>query len=172
MGAIELYYLATLGGSIVFWNYRQRRVIADELEEEVEHGLVKPADLDPMLNVGRRSRADWNLLRTGQIEQLRHQRRLRRQIAQLGLLKSQSRRLGRDDTTRINRARREIATLSTFDVVEHKLPTPPSRLLGRERELREIAEILFAPRYPDRDARRAGRRREDPAVDRVRVVAS
>ena len=59
-------------------------------------------------------------------------------------MKSRTRRLG-GDWSRVHRARREIATLSTYDVAPQKLPVPSSPLIGRERQLDEIPVVLFDP---------------------------
>ena len=142
MRVIDFYYLAMFFGVIVLWTTRQRRVIRDELEEEVGLGLLKRTDHALMFDGAQRTAADWRLLRTGQLERLRHHRRLRRELAQLGLLKWRTRRFG-GDVSRVNRARREIATLSSYEVAPVKLPVPPSPLIGRERELEQIAHVLL-----------------------------
>ena len=144
MRVIDFYYLAMFFGVIVYWTIRQRRLIRDELEEEVDLGLIKRADHELMFDGARRRAADWRLLRAGQLEQLRHVRRLRGALAQLGLLKWRTRRVGAS-WSRVHRARREIATLSTYDVAPQKLPVPSSPLIGRERELDEIPVVLFDP---------------------------
>ena len=144
MRVIDFYYLAMFFGAIAWWTVRQRRVIRDELEEEVDLGLIKRSDHALMFDGARRRAADWRLLRTGQLEQLRHEHRLRNAQAQLGLLKWRTRRFG-GSWSRVNRARREIATLSTYDVAPQKLPVPHSPLIGRERELDEIPTVLFDP---------------------------
>jgi predicted ATPase/RsiW-degrading membrane proteinase PrsW (M82 family) len=144
MRVIDFYYLAMFFGAIAWWTVRQRRVIRDELEEEVDLGLIKRSDHALMFDGARRRAADWRLLRTGQLEQLRHEHRLRNAQAQLGLLKWRTRRTG-GNWSRVNRARREIATLSTYDVAPQKLPVPSSPLIGRERQLDEIPVVLFDP---------------------------
>jgi len=144
MRVIDFYYLAMFFGVIVLWTRRQRRVIRDELEEEVEIGLIKSPDLKLMFDGARRRAADWRLLRNGQLERLRHERRLRHDLAQLGLLKWRTRRFDLS-WSRVQRARREIATLSTYEVAPLKLPVAPSPLIGREREEEEISGVLFAP---------------------------
>ncbi|MDX6678714.1 MAG: hypothetical protein QOE31_2766 [Solirubrobacteraceae bacterium] len=144
MRVIDFYYLAMFFGAIVYWTIRQRNVIRDELEEEVDLGLIKRNDYVLMFDGARRRAADWRLLRAGQLEQLRHEHRLRNAQAQLGLLKWRTRRLG-GNWSRVNRARREIATLSTYDVAPLKLPVPSSPLIGRERQLDDIPVVLFDP---------------------------
>ncbi|MEA2219997.1 MAG: hypothetical protein QOJ35_2623 [Solirubrobacteraceae bacterium] len=141
---IDFYYFAMFFGTIAYWTIRQRRVIRNELEEEVELGLIKRSDYTLMFDGARRRAADWRLLRTGQLEQLRHEHRLRNAQAQLGLLKWRTRRLG-GNASRVQRARREIATLSTYDVAPLNLPVPSTPLIGRERQLDEIPEVLFHP---------------------------
>jgi predicted ATPase/RsiW-degrading membrane proteinase PrsW (M82 family) len=144
MRVIDFYYLAMFFGAIVYWTIRQRNVIRDELDEEVDLGLIKRSDYALMFDGARRRAADWRLLRSGQLEQLRHEHRLRNAQAQLGLLKWRTRRLG-GNWSRVHRARREIATLSTYDVAPMKLPVPSSQLIGRERQLDEIPVVLFDP---------------------------
>ena len=144
MRVIDFYYLAMFFGAIAWWTVRQKRVIRDELEEEVDLGLIKRSDHELMFDGARRRAADWRLLRTGQLEQLRHEHRLRNAQAQLGLLKRRTRQFG-GNWSRVHRARREIATLSTYDVAPQKLPIPSSPLIGRERQLDEIPVVLFDP---------------------------
>ena len=144
MRVIDFYYLAMFFGALVYWTVRQRRVIRDELEEEVDLGLIKRSDYELMFDGAKRRAADWRLLRAGRLEQLRHDHRLRNVQAQLGLLKRRTRRVG-GDWSRVHRARREIATLATYDVAPLKLPVPSSPLIGRERELEEIPVVLFDP---------------------------
>lgn len=141
MRMIDFFYVAGFFGAIIAWTLRQRDLIRVEVDDEVERGLLRSSDLALMFNPGERRSADWRLLRSGQFEHLRHQRRLRSQVAQLGLLKSRATRYGGDES-RINRARREIATLSTYQVAPTKLPEPSSPLIGRDRELAAIGAVL------------------------------
>lgn len=141
MRVIDFWYLAGFLAVIIGWTMRQRTMIRAELEEEVERGNLQSTDLALMFEPSQRLRSDWRLLRTGQLERLRHQRRLRVQLGQLGLLKSRVSRFG-GDPEQVNRARREIATLSTYEVVPVALPVPASALIGREDELAAIGVAL------------------------------
>ncbi len=139
MRVLDFYYLAMFVGAVIWWNDRRGRAIKAQLEGEVEVGLLSAEELAVMFDLRRRTAADWRLLRSGQAERLRHQRRLRGQLAQLGLLKMRT-----ADPARLNRARREIATLTTFDVTDVKLPTPSGPIIGREQQLEEVARELLS----------------------------
>jgi len=57
------------------------------------------------------------------------------------MLKWRTRRFG-GDPERIQRLRREIATLATYDVGAGNLPEPATPMLGREHELEAVRELL------------------------------
>ncbi len=123
---LDFYVLAMFVLAVVLWLRYQRRVIATELEDEVEAGAT----------------VDYRaLLRTGQLERWRHHRRLRRELVRLALLKWRTRRFG-GDWDRVQRLRREISTLAAYDVGAGNLPEPATPLLGRAHELEALKELV------------------------------
>ena len=116
---LDLYVVAMFLAAIVLWIRYQRRIIREELADEVDAAVLRPS---------------WQLLREGQFERWRHQRRLQRELATLGLLKWRTKRHG-GDWEPVQRLRREIATLAVFDVGAGNLPQPATPLLAREDEL-------------------------------------
>ncbi|MGZ8702111.1 MAG: PrsW family glutamic-type intramembrane protease, partial [Gaiellaceae bacterium] len=126
---LDFYILAMFVLAVVLWLRYQRRIIATELEDEVEAGAT----------------VDYRaLLRTGQLERWRHHRRLRRELVRLALLKWRTRRFG-GDWDRVQRLRREIATLAAYDVGAGNLPEPATPLLGRAHELETLKELVGRP---------------------------
>ncbi len=144
MRVFDFFYLVVFAGAMALWLRYERGVIRRELEEEVESGLISRTEWETMFDLSRRPARDWQLIRSGQLERVRHVRRLRGELARLALLKQRTRRLG-GDWSRVQRSRRQIATLATFDVAPVKVPTPSTPLIGRERELAEIGELLAQP---------------------------
>jgi predicted ATPase/RsiW-degrading membrane proteinase PrsW (M82 family) len=122
---LDLYVIAMFVAAVVLWIRYQRRIIREELADEVDPTVLKPS---------------WELLSQGQFERWRHQRRLQRELATLGLLKWRTRQRG-GDWERVQRLRREIATLTVFDVGAGNLPQPATPLVGREEELATILEL-------------------------------
>ena len=119
---LDLYLIAMFLAAIVLWIRYQRRIIREELADEVDAAVLRPS---------------WDLLKEGQLERWRHQRRLQGELATLGLLKWRTKRHG-GDWERVQRLRREIATLAVFDVGAGNLPQPATPLVGREAELTTI----------------------------------
>jgi predicted ATPase len=124
---LDFYVLAMFLVAVVLWLRYQRRIIREQLEGE----LVAPP-------------ADWSLLRSGQFERWRHRRRLHRELVRLGLLKWRTSRFG-GDPERVQRLRREIATLGTYEVGAGNLPEPATPLLGRAREVEALGELFARP---------------------------
>jgi predicted ATPase/RsiW-degrading membrane proteinase PrsW (M82 family) len=119
---LDLYVIAAFLAAVVLWIRYQRRIIREELADEVDAAVLRPS---------------WELLREGQFERWRHHRRLRGELATLGLLKWRTKRFG-GDWERVQRLRREIATLAVFEVGAGNLPQPATPILGREQELETI----------------------------------
>ena len=136
MRVIDFYYLAMFFGVIVALDRRQRRVIRRRARgggrARVAQEHRSRADVRPRAA----HRGGLAAAAHGTARALAPPAPARGELGQLGLLKSRTRRFG-DDVSRVNRARREIATLSTYEVGPVKLPVPPSRLVGRERELED-----------------------------------
>ncbi len=123
---LDFYLIAMFAVAATLWLRYQRRIINAELADELDAGGA----------AGYR-----DLLRTGQFERWRHRRRLRRELVRLAMLKWRTRRFG-GDPERIQRLRREIATLATYDVGAGNLPEPATPMLGREHELEAVRELL------------------------------
>jgi predicted ATPase/RsiW-degrading membrane proteinase PrsW (M82 family) len=119
---LDLYVIAMFLAAIVLWIRYQRRIIREELADEVDVAALRPS---------------WELLKDGQFERWRHHRRLQGELATLGLLKWRTKQRG-GDWERVQRLRREIATLAVFDVGAGNLPQPATPLVGREEELATI----------------------------------
>ncbi len=122
---LDLYLIALFLAAVFLWIRYQRRIIRAELADEVDVEALTPS---------------WGLLKTGQFERWRHQRRLQGELATLGLLKWRTKRFG-GDWERVQRLRREIATLAIFDVGAGNLPEPATPLVGREEELASLLEL-------------------------------
>jgi predicted ATPase/RsiW-degrading membrane proteinase PrsW (M82 family) len=122
---LDLYVIALFLVAVLLWIRYQRRIIREELADEVDAEVLRPS---------------WELLKDGQYERWRHHRRLRGELATLGLLKWRTKRVG-GDWERVQRLRREIATLAVFDVGAGNLPQPATPLLGREQELESILAL-------------------------------
>jgi predicted ATPase/RsiW-degrading membrane proteinase PrsW (M82 family) len=138
---LDFYYVVLFVGVMALWLRYQRKIIHGELKEEVSSGLLSHDDWLSLTRYWERSERYWTLFRTGQLEQWRHQRRVHNELTRLALLKWRTRRSG-DDWQPVQRLRREIATLSTYDVREGNIPEPATPLVGRDRELSEMQELL------------------------------
>ncbi|HEX9765702.1 MAG TPA: PrsW family glutamic-type intramembrane protease [Nitriliruptorales bacterium] len=137
MRVVDFYYLVAFFGGVILWTRYQRRIILAELVEEASAGLITQRELSELFERG----ASRRLLVRGQLERWRHRARLRSELARLGLLKWRTRRFG-GDWSRVQRVRRQIATLATYDVVPTQLPAPTSAIIGRARELDELTALI------------------------------
>jgi predicted ATPase/RsiW-degrading membrane proteinase PrsW (M82 family) len=138
---LDYVYIAAFLTAAVLWLRYQRRIIRAELAEETATGLLRPGELREFTDPSSRTARYWRLLRSGQLEQWRHRRRLHSALARLALLKWRVKRFGGDEQG-VQRARREIATLATYEPHVSKLPEPPTPILGRDRELAALIELL------------------------------
>ena len=93
---------------VLLWLRYQRRVIAEELAEEADRGLISRTELDLMPRYWMRSRWYWQLIRTGQWERWRLLKRIHNELVDLALLK---RRVGSEGAGEIERSRRLITKL-------------------------------------------------------------
>jgi len=138
---LDYVYIAVFLAAATLWLRYQRRIIGTELAEETATGLVTRGELETITRPGLRAARYWRLILSGQLEQWRHLRRLHSALVRLALLKWRVQRFG-GDARSVQRARREIATLATYEPVAGNLPEPPTPLVGRERELTEAKELL------------------------------
>ncbi len=139
--ALDYVYIAVFLAAAALWLRYQRGVIRTELAEETGTGLFGADELDSITVFGRRTARYWQLIKSGQFEQWRHLRRLNSALVRLALLKWRVKRFG-GDAQAVQRARREIATLATYEPHVSKLPEPPTPIVGRERELAGATELL------------------------------
>jgi predicted ATPase/RsiW-degrading membrane proteinase PrsW (M82 family) len=144
MQVLDYGYILVFLGAAALWLRYQRGLIRSELAEEAATGLLSHQELEEM---DRHFGREWRLLRSGQLEQWRHLRRLRGALVRLAMIKWRVRRFG-GDQQRVLRARREVATLAAFEPQVSKLPRPATPLVGRERELADVKSLL-----EERDAR-------------------
>jgi predicted ATPase/RsiW-degrading membrane proteinase PrsW (M82 family) len=138
---LDFVYAGLFVGVVVLWRRYQRRILNAELEEEVRSGLIASQDKESVLHVWRRYVESWRLLRHGLPEQWRTRRRLENELVDLGLLKWRVRRFG-GDWSRVKMSRRRVLSLKTLGATPSDLPVAASRLIGRERELKEAAALL------------------------------
>jgi predicted ATPase/RsiW-degrading membrane proteinase PrsW (M82 family) len=138
---LDYIYITVFLAAAALWLRYQRSIIQSELADEAATGLVTAGELETITRPGLRTRRYWRLVRSGQLEQWRHLRRLHSALVRLALLKWRVERFG-GDARSVQRARREIATLATFEPAAGNLPEPPTPLVGRERELAEAKELL------------------------------
>ena len=111
LAALVTYSAFTLfGAATVYWLYRQRRVIRQELAEEVDTELVDQRDVDLASRFWSRTLWYWQLTRIGELDRARLVRRLHIQLANLALLKRRSRR-DHHLADAIDTMRQRVATL-------------------------------------------------------------
>ena len=96
----------------------QRRVIRDELAEEVSTGLLSREEWEMMPRYWRRSVTYWRLLWEGKLERWRLLRRVHNELVDLAFLKRRQRQAGEDWGGRVEKRRRRIASLRSLEAVE------------------------------------------------------
>ena len=138
---LDYVYIAAFLAASALWLRYQRGIIQAELADEVGTGLVDQSDIEAITSPRRRASRAWRLFRSGQLEQWRHLRKLQRALVRLALTKWRVKR-SREDAGSVQRIRREIATLATFEARAGTLPEPATPVVGRERELAEVKDLL------------------------------
>lgn len=114
--AFDYVLLAAFALAVYAWVRYQRRVIAEELEEEATGGLISRTEWRLMPMYWRRSLWYLELLRTGQWERCRLLKRIHNELVDLALLKRRVRR-GRADAASVDDARRLIEKLKAQKIV-------------------------------------------------------
>ncbi|MDX6381545.1 MAG: protease PrsW [Rubrobacteraceae bacterium] len=110
---VALFFLV-----MVLWVRYQRRVIREELAEEMDNGLISREEWELVPHYWRRSKLYWRLLWSGKLERWRTLRRLHQEMVDLALLKRRLRRTGSDDWDRVERLKQRIKALKSQEIVE------------------------------------------------------
>lgn len=83
----NLLVLGLAAVALALWLRRQRRVIIEELPEEVANALIDPRDAERVPNYLRRLGYYWELMRIGEIDRAVVERRLHIELARLAFVK-------------------------------------------------------------------------------------
>ena len=108
---LELAGALLIAGAAGLWLRTQARVLREELRAEVEDGFLTTRELELIAHPPRRARKDLALLRRGDVEGWRAQRRRYSELVDLAFLKRRLR--GADPEGRIARKRALIGSLSS-----------------------------------------------------------
>ncbi len=141
LGLLDYVYITVFLLAAVLWVRYEGKTIRAQLVEETESGLLSAADAAEVTDLRRRTAQAWQLVRSGQLEQWRHERQVHNLAARLALLKWRIGRFG-GDSAAVGRVRRQLATLAAFEPRPSKIPAPATPLVGREPELDQAAELL------------------------------
>jgi len=109
-------FVAAFVALAVLWLRYQRRVIRDELEEEVRVGLLNHAEWEMMFRYWDRSKWYWRLLWEGKLERWRLLRRIHNELVDLAFLKRRLKRAARV-RGQIERRRKRIAYLRSLEAI-------------------------------------------------------
>jgi RsiW-degrading membrane proteinase PrsW (M82 family) len=115
--ASDYVFVAVFAVAVALWLRYQRRVIRQELEEEVKSGLIDRDEWELMPRYLRRSKQYWGLLWAGKPEHWRQLKRIHSELVDLAFLKWRLARIG-GDWDELERRRRRIANLHSQKVVE------------------------------------------------------
>src|SRR5215210_5215581 len=115
--AADYAFVAIFVAAVALWLRHQRRVIRDELAEEVKTGLISREEWEMMPRYWRRSRTYWRLLWEGKLERWRLLRRVHNELVDLAFLKRRLRQAD-EDRGRVEKRRRRIASLRSLEAVE------------------------------------------------------
>ena len=112
----DFVLIGLFAAAVYLWLRYQRRVIAEELEEEAASGLISRTEWRLMPMYWKRSLWYLQLIRTGQWERWRLLKRIHNELVDLALLKRRVKR-GRADAASVDRARRLIEKLKAQKIV-------------------------------------------------------
>lgn len=110
-------FAAALFLTMGLWLRYQRRVIHEELAEEMEAGLISEEEWKLVPRYWHRLLLYWRLLWLGKVERWRVSRRLFNELAGLALLKRRLKRTG-GDWNQVDRLRQRVKALKSQEVVE------------------------------------------------------
>jgi len=117
-GVAEYVFTALFFTAVVAWLYYQRRVIREELAEEVDLGLLSSQEWEIMPCYLRRTKKYLELLWAGKLERLRLLKRIHGDLVDLAFLKWRASRRGGEGWDQVDRRRRRISYLRSLEVVE------------------------------------------------------
>ena len=115
--ASDYAFVAVFVVAVALWLRYQRRVIRQELEEEMQSRLINREEWEAMPRYLSRSKQYWGLLWAGKPEHWRQLKRIHSELVDLAFLKWRLRRTG-GDWEEVERRRRRIANLRSQEVVE------------------------------------------------------
>ena len=115
--ASDYVFVAIFIVAVALWLRYQRRVIRQELEQEMKDGLISREEWEAMPRYLSRSKQYWGLLWAGKPEHWRQLKRIHGELVDLAFLKWRLRRTG-GDWNEVERRRRRIANLQSQEVVE------------------------------------------------------
>lgn len=113
LGLVDFAFVVAFFGLIALWLRHQRRVIRDELRDEVARNLITQAEWELMPRYWRRSKLYWRMLREGRFEVWRLMRRVHNELADLAFLKWRTR-FG-DTGPEIDRRRARVSALKALE---------------------------------------------------------
>jgi RsiW-degrading membrane proteinase PrsW (M82 family) len=119
--AVQVFGYAIIGLfflGMVLWSRYQQRVLAYELAEEAENGLVSREEVAAVTRYGRRLTWYWQIIRAGQFEQLRSLRAAHTELCELAFAKWRVRMAGGDPSD-AEAARRRFEKLRADAAASH-----------------------------------------------------
>ncbi len=116
-GVAEYAFVVIFFAAVAGWLYYQRRVIREELADEVDSGLLSRDEWGMMPRYWRRSREYWRLLWAGKLERWRLRRRIHNELVDLAFLKWRAKRAG-EGWEQVEKRRGRISRLRSVEGVE------------------------------------------------------
>lgn len=110
---IALFFLG-----MILWSRYEQRVLAYELAEEAQSGLVSQEEVAAVTRYGRRLAWYWHIFRAGQLEQLRSLRAAHVELAEVAFSKWRVRTAGGDPSD-VEAARRRYRKLRADAAADH-----------------------------------------------------